>query len=151
MLLEIAWQALQNQTRLSDQGLHCLTFSQFYDIFYERNMELKWIGTFYGDALPLYSFLLPLQWSQLFKESICSYRSKFFPSRVDPCLKVFIKGTIQEVPLVVSLWKKWQKNMVMYSYKFISMQITSCWTLMANGSHVFISWWLNWKWVHHHA
>ena len=59
----------------------------------------------------LFFFLPLLTGDQLIKEGICSLKSKFFPSRVDPILEVLFGGFIKlEVPKVVSLSKYGRKH-----------------------------------------
>ena len=59
-----------------------------------------------GSNFALVIFASPFSVGQLLNERICSFRSKFFPLKVDPFWKGFYtEGSKQEVTKVVSLCK----------------------------------------------
>ena len=74
------------------------------------------VYTFRGIDFAVFVFFFSCR-DQLLKERICSYKSKFFPLRVNPIfLKGYvIQGSIQESQKLFPFVKKWQKNMKIYS------------------------------------
>ena len=92
---------------------------------------------FRGNNSSIFIFASLLNGGQLLKKRICSCRSKFFPSRVDPFwMGYFSQESKQEITKVVALYKiaekmevysftinyhltfckKWQKNMGVYLF-----------------------------------
>ena len=65
-------------------GLHTnkCNYEELYDE--EKQVMLRCIGTFSGEATIKFSFCLLPRWGQLLKVRICSSRSKFFPLTVNP-------------------------------------------------------------------